>query len=56
MMPLAVVFDDRTDVWEPSSRHHVVQMLPFNYYRDEGQKQAGVPTQVRERESVVTHV
>lgn len=45
-MPLAVIFDDRTDIWEVSSQHHIVKIVPFNYYKDEGRRKAGFPAQV----------
>jgi len=34
-MPLAVVVDDRTVVWEQPSRPQILQVIPWAYYRDE---------------------
>lgn len=38
LLPLAVVVDDRTEVWEEASQPHILQVLPFMHYRDEANR------------------
>eukprot|EP00200_Dunaliella_tertiolecta_P007936 CAMPEP_0202376530 /NCGR_PEP_ID=MMETSP1127-20130417/7007_1 /ASSEMBLY_ACC=CAM_ASM_000462 /TAXON_ID=3047 /ORGANISM="Dunaliella tertiolecta, Strain CCMP1320" /LENGTH=841 /DNA_ID=CAMNT_0048974333 /DNA_START=163 /DNA_END=2685 /DNA_ORIENTATION=- len=45
-LPLAVVVDDRTEVWEDASQPHILQVLPWMFYRDEAARITKANTQV----------
>ncbi|KAJ9508120.1 hypothetical protein QJQ45_021455, partial [Haematococcus lacustris] len=41
LLPMAVIVDDRQDVWQPCSQPHILQVMPWLYYRDEAHRQTG---------------
>ncbi|KXZ44891.1 hypothetical protein GPECTOR_61g844 [Gonium pectorale] len=42
-IPLAVVLDDRLDVWEAASQPAILQVVPWYWYRDEGARLVSGP-------------
>lgn len=41
VLPLAIVVDDRMDVWDDQEQAQVLQVMPWMYYRDEGLRKQG---------------